>query len=192
MEKAQVLKNIGSIGRASAKLTKDIQATAVGCVEHAVKHGDVTLADQLVDALGKGLRKASLRAWFEKNAPMFIAKGKDKFSFDPTRKGEWNQDREDTLLATPWEEAKPEEKDCLNLRRIRVIRQVHEACRVNVQRRTGHTSQPRDDRLPCTRKCYIPRCHRKQGTYRYASRLRSGRNLKPANVWALDYHLEVI
>jgi hypothetical protein len=76
MEKAQVLKNIGSIGRASAKLTKDIQATAVGCVEHAVKHGDVTLADQLVDALGKGLRKASLRAWFEKNAPMFIAKGK--------------------------------------------------------------------------------------------------------------------
>jgi hypothetical protein len=110
MEKAQVLKNIGSIGRASAKLTKDIQATAVGCVEHAVKHGDVTLADQLVDAIGKGLRKASLRAWFEKNAPMFIAKGKDKFSFDPTRKGEWNQDREDTLLALPWEEAKPEEK----------------------------------------------------------------------------------
>jgi len=110
MEKAQVLKNIGSIGRASAKLTKDIQATAVGCVEHAVKHGDVTLADQLVDAIGKGLRKASLRAWFEKNAPMFIAKGKDKFSFDPTRKGEWNQDREDTLMALPWEEAKPEEK----------------------------------------------------------------------------------
>jgi len=110
MEKAQVLKNIGSIGRASKKLTTDIQNTAVGCVEHAVKHGDVTLADQLVDALGKGMRKASLRAWFEKNAPMFIAKGKDKFSFDPTRKGEWNQDREDTLLATPWEEAKPEEK----------------------------------------------------------------------------------
>ena len=110
MEKAQVLKNIGSIGRASAKLTKDIQATAVGCVEHAVKHGDVTLADQLVDAIGKGLRKASLRAWFEKNAPMFIAKGKDKFSFDPTRKGTWDQEREDTLLALPWEEAKPEEK----------------------------------------------------------------------------------
>ena len=110
MEKAQVLKNIGSIGRASAKLTKDIQTTAVGCVEHAVNHGDVTLADQLVEALGKGLRKASLRAWFEKNAPMFIAKGKDKFSFDPTRKGTWDQEREDTLLASPWEEAKPEEK----------------------------------------------------------------------------------
>ena len=110
MEKAQVLKNIGLIGRKSTSLTKDIQITAVGCVEHAVKHGDVTLADQLVDALGKGMRKASLRAWFERNAPMFIAKGKDKFSFDPTRKGVWDDEREVALLALPWEEAKPEEK----------------------------------------------------------------------------------
>lgn len=110
MDKAQILKNIGSIGKASAKLTKDIQATAVGCIEHAVKHGDVTLADQLVDALGKGMRKASLRAWFETNGPMFIAKGKDKFSFDKDRRGQWDGFREAELLAKPWEEAKPEEK----------------------------------------------------------------------------------
>ena len=108
MDKAQILKNIGSIGRASAKLTKDIQTTAVGCIEHAVKHGDVTLADQLVDALGKGMRKASLRAWFETNGPMFIAKGKTTFSFDKVRRGEWNGFREAELLAKPWEEAKPE------------------------------------------------------------------------------------
>ena len=110
MDKAQILKNIGAIGRKSAALTKDIQTTAVGCVEHAVKHGDVTLADQLVDALGKGMRKASLRAWFETNGPMFIAKGKDKFSFDKVRRGEWSGLREAELLAKPWEEAKPEEK----------------------------------------------------------------------------------
>lgn len=110
MDKAQILKNIGSIGKASAKLTKDIQATAVGCIEHAVKHGDVTLADQLIDALGKGMRKASLRAWFETNGPMFIAKGKDKFSFDKDRRGQWDGFREAELLAKPWEEAKPEEK----------------------------------------------------------------------------------
>ena len=41
---------------------------------------------------------------------MFIAKGKDKFSFDPTRKGVWDEEREASLLALPWEEAKPEEK----------------------------------------------------------------------------------
>jgi hypothetical protein len=108
MDKAQILKSIGSIGRASAKLTKDIQTTAVGCIEHAVKHGDVTLADQLVDALGKGLRRASLRAWFETNGPMFIAKGKTTFSFDKERRGQWDGFREADLLAKAWEEAKPE------------------------------------------------------------------------------------
>jgi hypothetical protein len=40
---------------------------------------------------------------------MYLPKGKDKFAFDATRRGEWSQEREDTLLATPWEEAKPEE-----------------------------------------------------------------------------------
>jgi hypothetical protein len=114
MEKAQILKNIGSIGRASKKLTADIQSTAVGCALHAVKHGDVTLADQLVDALGKGMRKASLRAWFETNTPMFIAKGKDKFSLDAERaktmRGMDAKVLEEGLMALAWEEAKPEEK----------------------------------------------------------------------------------
>ena len=109
MEKTQILKNIGAIGKASKKLVTDIQLTAVGCIEHAVKHGDITLCDQLVDALGKGMRKASLRAWFETNGPMYLPKGKDKFAFDADRRGEWSQDREDVLMATPWEEAKPEE-----------------------------------------------------------------------------------
>lgn len=110
MDKAQILKNIGSIGKASKKLVADIQLTAVGCVEHAVKHGDITLCDQLVDAVGKGMRKASLRAWFETNGPMYLPKGKDKFAFDGERRGEWSAEREEALLATPWEDAKPEEK----------------------------------------------------------------------------------
>lgn len=110
MDKAQILKNIGSIGKASKKLVADIQLTAVGCVEHAVKHGDITLCDQLVDAVGKGMRKASLRAWFEVNGPMYLPKGKDKFAFDGERRGEWSAEREAALLATPWEDAKPEEK----------------------------------------------------------------------------------
>lgn len=109
MDKNQILKNIGAIGRASQKLTKDIQLTAVGCIEHAVLHGDITLCDQLVEALGKAMRKASLRAWFEKNGPMYLPKGKDKFAFDAERRGEWSAEREETLMATPWEEAKPEE-----------------------------------------------------------------------------------
>ena len=110
MDKNTILKNIGAIGRNAKKLTADIQETAVGCIEHAVIHGDITLCDQLVDAIGKGMRKASLRAWFETNGPMYLPKGKDKFAFDGERRGEWSADREAALLATPWEDAKPEEK----------------------------------------------------------------------------------
>lgn len=113
MEKTQILKSIGSIGRASAKLTKDVQAVAIECGVHAVEHGDVTLADQLVEALGKGMRKASLRTWFEKHTPMFIPKGKDKFAFDKERAKDFRKDVQalrDKLAALPWEDAKPQEQ----------------------------------------------------------------------------------
>lgn len=112
MDKAVILKNIGSIGKAATKLTKQVQETAVACAIHAVRHGDVTLADQLVDALGKGLRRASLRAWFEKNASMYIPKGKQVFALDKDRakalRSETDEALTEKLMSLPWEEAKPE------------------------------------------------------------------------------------
>jgi hypothetical protein len=110
MSKDSILKAIGSIGKASAKLTKDVQLCAVDCVIHAVLHGDVTLADQLVDALGKQGRKSSLRAWFEINGCMFIAKGAKTFSYDKSHKlGKVDTpELRDQLMAKPWEDAIPE------------------------------------------------------------------------------------
>jgi hypothetical protein len=110
MSKESILKAIGSIGKASAKLTKDVQLCAVECVIHAVLHGDVTLADQLVDALGKQGRKASLRAWFEINGCMFIAKTAKTFSYDKMHKlGKADTpELREALMAKPWEDAVPE------------------------------------------------------------------------------------
>lgn len=112
MEKAQILKMIGAIGKASAKLTRDIQSAAVECAMHALAHGDVTLADQLVDALGKGLRKASLRAWFERHTWMLIPTGKQTFALDKDRAKSARKSPEAEVRARladlPWEEAKPE------------------------------------------------------------------------------------
>jgi hypothetical protein len=109
----EILKRIGTIGKAAKKLTADIQETAVDCAIHAVQHGDITLADQLVDALGKGMRRASLRAWFERNAPMYLPKGKDKFAYDAERAGKLKAIPEpelrESLMALAWEEAKAEE-----------------------------------------------------------------------------------
>jgi hypothetical protein len=112
MDKTIILKRIGAIGKASAKLTKDIQSVAVACALHAIAHGDVTLADQLVDAVGKSLRRASLRAWFEKQAPMYLPKGKDKFAFDALRAEDMRklstEELEAKFDALAWEDAKPE------------------------------------------------------------------------------------
>jgi hypothetical protein len=107
-----IVKQIGSIGKAAAKLTRDVQACAINVAWHAVEHGDVTLADSLVDAIGKQGRKASLRAWFEKNTPMYLPKGKDKFAFDKDRAKAFRTQGEEAYRASladkPWEDAKPE------------------------------------------------------------------------------------
>lgn len=112
MEKSAILKDIGAIGRAATKLTKQVQETAVACAIHAVRHGDVTLADQLIDALGKGLRRASLRAWFERHTCMYIPKGKQVMALDKDRakdlRAKTDEALTEMLMALPWEEAKPE------------------------------------------------------------------------------------
>lgn len=112
MDKALILKNIGAIGKAATKLTKQVQETATQCAIHAVRHGDVTLADQLVDALGKGMRRASLRAWFEKHTCVYIPKGKQTFALDKERakalRGETDEALTEKFMSLPWEEAKPE------------------------------------------------------------------------------------
>lgn len=110
MKKELIQKAIGAIGRTTAKLTVDVQHCAVECVVHAVLHGDVTLADSLVDALGKQGRKASLRAWFEINGCMFIAKGAKTFSYNKFHKlgKEDTPELREALMAKPWEDAIPE------------------------------------------------------------------------------------
>lgn len=110
--KDAIVKIIGSIGRASAKLTKDIQLAAVSCVFHALEHGDVTLADSLVDAAGKGLRRDSLRAWFEKNGAMVVSTQTKKFVLDKakrdTLKAIDKAELAETLTSLPWDDAKRE------------------------------------------------------------------------------------
>lgn len=114
VEIKELMQAIGRIGKAAAKLTKDVQTVAVECALHAVDHGNVTPANELVDNLGKGMRRASLRAWFEKHTPMYLPKGKDKFALDSERaKTMRAEDRaalRERLTALPWEDAKPEEK----------------------------------------------------------------------------------
>lgn len=113
-DKAKIVANIENIKKAAVRLTAAVQKTAVQCAIHAVRHGDVTLADELVEAIGKGLRRASLRAWFETQTCMYIPKSKDKFAYDSERakalRAQTDVELTKLFMAVAWEEAKPEEK----------------------------------------------------------------------------------
>lgn len=108
-----IIKKIGNIAKAAQKVTNAIQDVAVECAIHAVRHGDVTLANRLIDAIGKGMRKASLRAWFEVNTCMYLPSGKTELAYDAQRAKamgkESDEELTERLSAIKWEEAKAEE-----------------------------------------------------------------------------------
>lgn len=60
---ATIQKAINSIKNRGAKLDADIQLCGLSVLTHAAKHGDSTLADQLVNAMPKGGRKLALVEW---------------------------------------------------------------------------------------------------------------------------------
>lgn len=66
---ALIGKEIARIGKAAAKLDTDIHVAALSVASHAFEHGDITLAQKLVEALGKGHRRNALLAWLTAFGP---------------------------------------------------------------------------------------------------------------------------
>lgn len=80
LDSESIKKQIGSVGKAGARLVAAIQTVAVQVLAHAVKHGDVTLARELVAAV-PGKFRASLVAWMEVNGPFAFDKETKTLNF---------------------------------------------------------------------------------------------------------------
>lgn len=63
-EQKVIKEMLGAIGSSSAFLRNTVNTCAMSCVLHAVKHGNVTPATQLLEKLGDGWRLNALRHWF--------------------------------------------------------------------------------------------------------------------------------
>ena len=63
-----VKKQIANVGKSGARLAAAIQTAAMQVLAHAVKHGDITLAQSLVNSVPKH-SKAALVAWLEVYGP---------------------------------------------------------------------------------------------------------------------------
>jgi hypothetical protein len=66
--KDSIIKQIAGIGRAGARLIAAIQVASVQVIAHTLKHGDVSVANQLLDAVPKH-QKAALVAFLEMYGP---------------------------------------------------------------------------------------------------------------------------
>jgi hypothetical protein len=96
-------KAIASLAKRGKAFDKDVHIAAMSCLIHADKHGDITLANKLIDALPASQRKNALRDWF-------LAFG--KFNYDQQNKTfTFNgavQTQEAEAMSTPFWEFKPE------------------------------------------------------------------------------------
>lgn len=114
MQTKELLKQIGTLAKTIVKMVVTIQTLAIECVLHAVQHGNVTPASQLIEACGKGIRRQSLVAWFERNGPFIWNAEKSAFNLDATRAKAMRliteNDLREQLADKKWEEAKPEPK----------------------------------------------------------------------------------
>lgn len=110
MDKNAILKAIGAIGRSSDKLRGDVQQVIVAVTWHAAEHGDVTLADRLIEAMGRAMRAKAATDWLITNGP-FVISGKT-FTLNKDAAKALRKEGRDAVVARlagiPWEDAKIE------------------------------------------------------------------------------------
>lgn len=83
---ADVTKAITSIGNRAKKLDHDIHVVGVSCMYHADKHGDVTLMQALINALGKSQRRNAVIAWAIAFGKFAVSEDGKNVAYDKTAK----------------------------------------------------------------------------------------------------------
>lgn len=78
---ADLVVYIGKIGRAGAKLDTMIQHAAVHAIGHAIAHGDIKYANELLEALPKGGRKQAFVKYIETYGPFAYSTQAKKFAY---------------------------------------------------------------------------------------------------------------
>ena len=102
---SELNKKIAEIGKASTRLTQNIQVAAVNAIGYSIIHGDVTIGQRLYDALGTAMRRQSLVTFFEKYGQFMWSNGEKKLVFCKVEGIQFNPD---LLMGMPWDEAKRE------------------------------------------------------------------------------------
>jgi hypothetical protein len=108
-------KMIGAVGKASTKLTQQIQDAAVQCVAQSIVHRNATPAAQLFEALSGSHRRDALVAYFEQFGNLTWSKAEKRVIFVDMEKLsngkvklEWTPEYSAKVAEALWFKAKPE------------------------------------------------------------------------------------
>lgn len=109
---------IASLAKRTETLTQDYQRVAVSILQAFKSSGDKVTAcrraNAVANALGKGMRKNSMVAWFQKNAPMVWNEEAKELVFGhtgqhPVKHWEAIADTKELAEVKWWDAVKPEE-----------------------------------------------------------------------------------
>lgn len=100
---ANIQKLIVSVTTRGKKLENDLHVAAVSTLHHAGQHGDITLANRLLEGLPASTRKNALREWYLSFGKFKWNEEEKALAYDKTK-----QSLLDDAIATPFWEFKPE------------------------------------------------------------------------------------
>lgn len=91
---AQINAKLKAVAKNRDKINNELQTVAVSIIGHACEHGDTTLADRLLDAMGKGLDRQAMVLFLEDLGPFQFDKASGKFKLSKKKRAEMEFDEE--------------------------------------------------------------------------------------------------
>ena len=126
MDKEKLNALINSIASRGKKLDNDIHRAGVNVIYHIDQHGDITIAEKLIESMPKSSRRKALILWLIDNSKLAYSEDEKKYVYDKTKKT--NLER---AIETPfWEytqEVKPISPVDLEKRIESLIKQAEKA-----------------------------------------------------------------
>lgn len=115
MNAKQIAAKIRGLSTRSAKLSDEVHVIACNVAVHAIVHGDVRLATNLVTSLHRGLSRRDLVKWLQTNAPMRWDNKAAQFKFQKRRRDQFDASNPEELLemllnGPKWYDTAPSER----------------------------------------------------------------------------------
>ena len=91
---SQINAKLKTIAKNRDKINAELQTLAVSIIGHICEHGDTTLADRLLDAMGKGLDRQAMVLYLEDMGAVRFDKGTGKFVLSKKKRAEMEFDED--------------------------------------------------------------------------------------------------